>query len=110
MRLSTAAILALGFYLSSIHPTLSSLLRRAPSLATVDASHVLSHPNVQLATTHDLHVRKVSKRVVAGNGEAKARAEEEEKKDEVDFEGTFDTPLALKGSDLRQDRAFQAVG
>ncbi|KAI1812987.1 hypothetical protein GGS20DRAFT_502875 [Poronia punctata] len=116
MRFFNVALLAVGFHLSAALPTSSSLRRRVLSPGAINAGHFLNLPHVQSTTARSLDVGKAPgdltssppHKAKAPGQEAPAEGEKEGN-DEVDSEGAFDTPIALKGGDLRQDTTFQGT-
>lgn len=125
MRFSRAGAVALSFQLTLAHPTWSA--RRAlvpsPDAAGTLRPHVVDLQGFQADPARDLvkgasvtalrsdEAAAAGKAAEGASGKegAKENTEEDEKGDEEDIAGALDTPLALKGGDVKQDVTFPAV-
>ncbi|KAJ2991604.1 hypothetical protein NUW58_g2456 [Xylaria curta] len=95
MRFSQLSAIALSFQFSLARPTSSSRRSLIPLSDTTEAGR----PRVvQLQQVHTGSVKSASK----------SEAEEEEKENGVEIAGTLNTPVALKGGDLKQDVVYVA--
>ncbi|KAF2971982.1 hypothetical protein GQX73_g1612 [Xylaria multiplex] len=95
MRFSHISVVALSFHTSLGHPTSSSRQSLIPRLNTPG-----------LYPSRVVGIQQVQTSSIQGTSKAAAE-EEEENENEVDIAGTFDTPVALEGGDIKQDVIFQ---
>ncbi|KAI0404092.1 hypothetical protein F4802DRAFT_264410 [Xylaria palmicola] len=109
MRFSYASAIALSFFHSSLaHPASFSGQALIPGFA---GAAVPRDFVVDLQAGSARGAVKRSRKAAEGEGEGEGKGEGEgegEKENEEDIKGALDTPLALKGGDVKQDVTFPA--